>query len=641
MQLVIAEKPSLARAIRAVVPAGVQVTTCFGHLLGMADPASYDPKWKTWSVDTLPIAVTSWKLVPLQGKADQVRTIGSLLKQADEVVHAGDPDREGQLLVDELLEYLGWHGPTRRLLITDVNPGPVRKAWESMRDNAGFRTLKLAAECRQRADWLVGMNLTRAASKLVGGSALISVGRVQTPTLALVVARHKAIANFGKEEFYVLHGRFAAADGREFDLKYEPDPRLKDAAEAKRLAALVTGRDTKLKVATSEKARKAPMPYDLGTFQHDAERYLGLSLTAALAALQAAYEAGWVTYPRSDCRYLPTEHKASAVGLARSLGQKMGIPLDTLAELEPRGYVYNSAKVKVHHAVVPTMKLPPGADGSPGYLAWKLVALHYLRTLLPDERYLETVVEAPVQAGSLVLTFKARGETISGGSTWRALKPDAWLPPRRSKKAPPHEAQPLPELVNGEAALCAVCSAKRGETSPPKLYTQASLRDDMEGVAKFAADAKMKAILKESHGIGTSATRGDIVQKLLARGFIIQVKGDTLDATPFGVEVIDALPHQLSDPVLTAAWEKALGMIADGQYDPGEFNTKVAALVSRHIEALKHARANGVVVHGGPSVPAKDTRGKKRSPKAQTATRRSKSKAAPAATRGASSGVFL
>lgn len=607
MRVVIAEKPSVAKAIRSVVPEDVKVTFCFGHLLKMAEPEAYDPKWKAWSPDTLPIRVDAWKVVPCDDKREHIETIRSLLRQATEVTHAGDPDREGQLLVDELLEYLGWRGATKRMLATDLNPGPLKKAWENRRDNAEFKTLKLAAESRQRADWLVGMNMTRAATKLIGDGGLISVGRVQTPTLALVVRRHKAIAGFQKQSFFTLVGRFALPGSREITLRCEPDPRIVDAGVATRLAASLAGAETALRVTSTAKVRKAPLPFDLGSFQRAAEKHFGMTLDAALEALQKAYEAGWTSYPRSDCRYLPTEHKTDAVAIAKKVAAVLGIAAPLLATMTPRDAVYDSSKVTAHYAIVPTNTSPSGDDGTPAFKAWKLVSMHYLTTLMPDERYLETAIEAKLAAQDGAtrreLVFKQRGETVSSGVTWRSLDLDAAMPaPRRRAKTDREESAPLPIVRDGERATCRKCASKAGETTPPKLYTPASLRDDMEDVAKFATDAKMKAILKETHGIGTSATRAETVKKLLSRGFIVANTNGTLDATGFGVAVIDALPGQLSDPVLTAAWEKALGLIAEGKYDPGEFSGRVVGLVDRHLDAVRQARNKGTRI----KCPSKD-----------------------------------
>jgi DNA topoisomerase-3 len=597
MRLVIAEKASVARAIAAVVPQDVQVTHCVGHLLELADPATYDVKWKNWSVDVLPIRVTDWKLVPKDKTRQQLSTVGALLKRATEVIHAGDPDREGQLLVDEVLQYFGWRGPTKRMLVTDVHPDGLLKAWRNLKENADYQPLRQAAECRQRADWLVGMNLTRATTRLLSDGALVSIGRVQTPTLALVVRRHKAIAGFKEQIFYTLRAELSLSGNRTLELKCEPDPRITDERQAAALAKAVTGQSTTLQVRTEDKARRSPLPYKLGDFQKAAEHHFGWSLDKALKSLQSAYVAGWVSYPRSDCRYLPSDHKAGAVAIANTVASALGVPGTLLANLTPRDRVYDSSKVKVHYGIVPTGAVPPANADADGLRAWKLVSLHYLRTLMPDECFRETVVTTQYATAAAApyhqLLFKAKGETPDGGTHWGQLDLDAILPPPRKRKAAVLPPLKLPRLSDGETAACVACTRSQGKTTPPKSYTEATLRDDMENVAKYATDPKMQAILKETLGIGTAATQAAIVQTLLARGFIATAKNGTIDATPFGISVIDAIPPQLADPVLTAAWEKALGMIAEGDYSPAQFEQRVVALVDKHLAELRNARAGG------------------------------------------------
>lgn len=599
MRLVIAEKASVARAIASVVPKDVQVTHCVGHLLELADPATYDPKWKSWSVEALPIRVTDWKLIPKDKTRQQLATVGALLKRATEVIHAGDPDREGQLLVDEVLQYFGWRGPTKRMLVTDVHPDGLLKAWRNLKENADYQPLRQAAECRQRADWLVGMNLTRATTRLLSDGALVSIGRVQTPTLALVVRRHKAIAGFKEQIFYTLCAELSLSGSRTIELRCEPDPRITEERQAAALASAVTGQSTNLCVRAEDKARRSPLPYKLGDFQKAAEHHFGWSLDKALKSLQGAYEAGWVSYPRSDCRYLPADHKAGAVGIANVVASALGVPSTLVANLMPRDRVYDSSKVKVHYGIVPTGAVPPANADADSLRAWKLVALHYLRTLMPDECFRETTITATFATGAAPpydqLVFKAKGETPDGNTHWGQLDLNAMLPPARRRNPPPSTA-PLPPTSDGELATCQACTRNQGKTTPPKPYTEATLRDDMENVAKYATDPKMQAILKETLGIGTAATQAAIVQTLLARGFIFTAQNGTIDATTFGISVIDAIPAQLADPVLTAAWEKALGMIAEGEYAPQQFELRVGALVDKHLAELHLAKGNGTTI---------------------------------------------
>jgi DNA topoisomerase-3 len=306
MRLVIAEKPSLAKAISDVLPAGtdIRVTHCYGHMLELVEPSAYNKAWAKWNLADLPIQVSAWKLAPKPAAIKQLAVIKAMMGNCSEIIHAGDPDREGQLLVDEILDHYGWKGPVKRLLINAADPASVKKALSRIEDNSKYQGLRHSAECRQRADWLVGMNLTRAITKLLSPDILVSIGRVQTPTLALVVRRHLAIKGFVSEAFYTLRGRFALAGGREIELKCEPDPRIKDEKQAKAIAAAIKGVTTPMVVQVTQQSRFSPLPYHLGDFQKAAERHFGWSISRSLEALQAAYEAKLTSYPRVDCRYL-------------------------------------------------------------------------------------------------------------------------------------------------------------------------------------------------------------------------------------------------------------------------------------------------------------------------------------------------
>lgn len=602
MRLVIAEKPSLAAAIKAAGLPDVTVTYCYGHMLRLAMPGEYEDRWKRWSVAALPIRIAQWKLLPdagQPGKVEQLDRIQKLLASASEVIHAGDPDREGQLLVDEVLDHFRWRGPTKRLLVTDVRPEAIKQAFATMKDNARYQPLRMAAECRSRADWLVGMNLTPAATKLLGNDSLIPVGRVQTPTLALVYRRRKEMDAFSEQVFYTLNATFNLAGGRSLQMRCEPDPKILDRATAATLAAGIKGAQQPLSVEVKERAKEAPMPYNLGDFQKDAERYYGWSLKAALAALQKAYEAAWVSYPRSDCRYMPGGHKADAAALGVNVAAQLGVPSSKVGPLAPHDATYDSSKVTVHYGIVPTGAKVDQSGDADAVKAWKLVALHYLRTLMPHMRYTEVSATAMVQTRDLAvpaLRFRAIGRTIHDGRHWMQFKLDEFIPPRggaKKKTKAAKEPTVLPRLTDGEDSVCGTCNVAQGKTTPPKPYTQASLQEDMENVAKFATDDKVRAVLRDAKGIGTVATQAGIVDGLIRHSLLIQDSKGRLDISDFGMGVIEALPEQVTSPVLTAAWESALGMIAKSEYEPSAFMEKLDGWVEKRIAWMKHARENG------------------------------------------------
>ncbi|WP_439649831.1 DNA topoisomerase [Halomonas alkalicola] len=336
MRLIIAEKPSLARAIADALPGAPRkqegaiavgdtvVTWCLGHLLEQAPPDAYDPALKQWRLDSLPILPSRWKLTPRPKARGQLAVIRGLLKSAREVVHAGDPDREGQLLVQEVIEHLGWKGTVLRLLVSDLNRPAVQRALARLEDNARYQPLYRAAESRSRADWLYGINLTRAwtlTGRQAGHDGVLSVGRVQTPVLGLVVRRDAEIRDFTPHPFYVLWADLAVARGtlRAWWAPGEGQPlddqgRLLERAPAAALAERLPGAEGRLtSLETQEKRQAAPLPYSLSALQVDAARRYGLSAKAVLDTCQALYERHQlITYPRSDCRYLPQEHFATA-----------------------------------------------------------------------------------------------------------------------------------------------------------------------------------------------------------------------------------------------------------------------------------------------------------------------------------------
>jgi DNA topoisomerase-3 len=585
MRLFIAEKPSLARAIASNLGSPVKksssdgyievqggndvVTWCYGHLLENLMPEEYDKKWASWDINTLPITIRQWRLKPRKDAEKQLETIGTLLKKAKIVVNAGDPDREGQLLVDEVLEYHAWQGKTLRLLLNATDRESVLKALSSMRENKEFKNLSDAALCRSRADWLVGMNMSRAATRKFGRT--VSVGRVQTPTLSLVVQRDLEIENFKPQTFYTLVAEVKTSGGM---LKMEHSPkenRILDKKVADAFAASLKGKTVALTVERAKKREHAPSPYMLATFQKDAEKELGMGAQAALDALQQLYEAQLTSYPRTDHEHLPPEQASSAVKIASAVIQagfvkeaKEFIPL-----MQPSKRIYSLPKDAEHHGLVPTGKKPP-ENLSPKLLkAYELVCRRFVLSLLPDYEYEETSVSFVHEKRK----FSCSGEVqINLAKSWRAL--DTKKTTALALRGDPKEGTVVRVDVNS------------GKTTPPKPYTEASLIADMRSVAKFVSDPKLKAILKETSGIGTAATQAGIIETLKKRGFI-EHKKKNLISTQFGRSVIARMPKSLADPGVTAAWEDALAMIAAGKYKPDDFMQRTDLFVAGQLKKLR------------------------------------------------------
>ncbi|MBS9402184.1 DNA topoisomerase III [Halomonas sp. TRM85114] len=585
MRLIIAEKPSLARAIAEALPGHLRreegalvagdttVTWCLGHLLEQAPPDAYDPAFKQWRLDHLPILPDRWKHTPRPKARGQLAVIRRLLKGAQEVVHAGDPDREGQLLVQEVIEHLGWKGPVSRLLVNDLNRPAVQRSLARLEDNARYQPLYRAAESRARADWLYGINLTRAwtlTGRQAGHDGVLSVGRVQTPVLGLVVRRDNEIRDFKPRPFFVLWVDLAVTHGmlRAWWVPGEPHPlddqgRLLSREPAAALAERLPGAEGRLNALDSRERRQAaPLPYSLSALQVDAARRFGLSAKMTLDVCQRLYERHkLITYPRSDCRYLPEEHLAGARDTLKDACQAD----DTLrgwfegADFSRRSKAWNDKRVGAHHALAPT--------GKPADLTrlekaeadiFRMITRNVVAQFYPP------LVTREVKAEFTILDnlFRARGQEI--------LTP-GWKPLFTTRD----EAPPLPPLTEGEACRVTDVGVEDRETRPPEPFTDASLIKAMMNIARYVEDAAVRRTLREHDGLGTEATRAGIIETLVERGYLVR-QGKALRATRIGSALIASLPEAVGRPERTALWEQRLGAIAEAGDDPAPF---LAALI--------------------------------------------------------------
>jgi DNA topoisomerase-3 len=603
MRLFIAEKPSLARAIagglgtitdksETHIEVGSDIVTwCFGHILEQAPPHAYDPSLKNWAMDPLPIRIPldGWKLNVVDKAKRQYEAIGKLLRMADTVVNAGDPDREGQMLVDEVLEAHGWTGTTERLLVANATPSGVREAMKKLRPNADFRPLYEAAMCRARADWLVGMNFSRVVTLNIKHAQpgqlgpLVSIGRVQTPTLSLVVQRDRSIENHTAKHYYPLHAHVQTTQGGFVAVHDPKENRITDPKIAKQIAATLRGKSVAITMQNRQEKSNAPLPFILSTFSAACEDAFGWSAKESLEVLQSLYEKQLVTYPRTDCPYLPSDHAPQARRIAEAIAKTGLLPsrVDELLPLmSPKPEIYNDAKVEEHHGVIPTSRMPD--ESLPPKLrdAWRLVARRFLQTLLPA--LIKDVTEASFVHEER--KFTSRGETeLNTSASWKVFEP----PKEKREDVPPLR-------LNGVVSQGDVrdVEIKKGTTSPPKRYTEATLIADMKTVGKYVEDERLKAILKETSGIGTAATHAAIIETLKSRGYIKlegSGKAKNIISTGFGRYLIDNLPKALHDPGITAAWEDMLNRIAKREADPGAFMTKIDAFVAKYVEHMKQA----------------------------------------------------
>ncbi|WP_227368443.1 DNA topoisomerase III [Halomonas sp. M20] len=586
MRVIIAEKPSLARAIADALPGSAKrsdgaihvgdtiVSWCLGHLLEQAAPDAYDPRYKQWRLDHLPIVPERWKLMPRSKARGQLEVLRGLLKQANELVHAGDPDREGQLLVQEVIEYLGWKGPVSRLLINDLNRPAVKQALARLEDNRIYHPLYRAAEARSRADWLYGINLSRAwtlTGRQAGHDGVLSVGRVQTPVLGLVVRRDQAIARFVPRPFHVLWADFKVEQGivRGWWQPGEQHPlddqgRLLQRGPADALAARLPDAEGVLSTLDARTRRQAPpLPYSLSALQVDAARRYKLSAKAVLDTCQSLYERHrLITYPRSDCRYLPEAHLSEARKTLQGACAHDPALTGWLAgaDFTLRSKAWNDKQVGAHHALAPTGLRPDFARLSANEAnVFRLIARNVLAQFYPALQTREIKAEFSV----LNELFRAQGQEI--------LMP-GWKPLFTTRE----EAPPLPAMREGEPARVVDQAVEDRETRPPEPFTDASLIKAMMNIARYVDDPEVKRTLRDTDGLGTEATRAGILETLLDRGYLVR-QGSALRATRTGQALIDALPDAATRPERTALWEQRLRAIAEGNDQVAPFMANLVA----------------------------------------------------------------
>ena len=577
MRLFVAEKPSLGRAIAAEL--GVTknnptfqicgsdtVTWCFGHILEQYDPQDYDDNLRTWRMRDLPIIPNEWKLRPKKEAYTQLQVINHLLSEASSVVHAGDPDREGQLLVDEVLEHFRYTGPVQRIWLASLDSQSIQKALATLKDNRDYANLRDSARARSQADWLIGMNATRAMTlrgRELGRDGVLSMGRVQTPTLALVVNRDREIAAFTPIDYLVLQARLQH-DAGTFSAIFKPsetqpgldsEGRLVDGATAQGIMDAVRGKNGIITSVTREKKKKpVPLPHCLSSLQKAASSKLGMTAQQVLDTAQSLYEKKLTTYPRTDCRYLPEEQFSDAARIITALSGVSGLEAVTAkADSALRGPVWDTKKITAHHAIIPTGEEPRSLTAQETNL-YLMIAVQYFLQFYPPMSYEAQKIVVSIND----TTWEARGRLIlEPGWTGVAAEED-----EDAKKKEPEQS--LPPVSSDTPVTCADVETLKKKTTPPSRFSEGSLIEAMASVHRFISDATAKSVLKENEGLGTEATRAGIIETLKGRKFIAP-SGKSLVSTPLGQSLIDMTPGVLKDPVMTAQWEQRLEQIARGE----------------------------------------------------------------------------
>ena len=623
MRLFIAEKPSLGKAIAAQWPGQKRptrthivcgsdvVTWAFGHMYELAEPDVYLPDAvpingsgkKKWRLEDLPIIPAEWKKIAKPSAKDQLTAIKLLLKDVGEVVNAGDPDREGQLLIDEILDALKWKGPTRRIWLAALDPASVQKALADLKDNAAYRPLRDAAEARGRADWLTGMNLTRAYTLKSNGAGVVSVGRVQTPTLALVVRRDAEIEAFVPVTHYVptttfhhTNGDFKAVWKAPADATgLDAEGRLISLPAAQAITNDVAGKQGKIVLFESQDGQEGPpLPYTLSKLQAAASAKHGLSAQDTLNCAQALYENHKLTsYPRTDCPYLPESQRQDArmILAAASKVNPAVAPLAQSADLSLKSVAWNDKKIGAHHGIVPTShdQVQISALSEAEKQVYELIVKAYVCQFYPPHSFTKTVTVTDCGSHQ----WLARGRVIKAIGWRSVMQPD--------KEKDEEEAQQvLPLMKVGDTVEWVDGRVDHRVTKPPSRFTDGTLIAAMSSVHKLVTDPKIKARLKETSGLGTEATRANIIETLLKREFI-ERKGKQVLSTERGRLLVAALPEVLTDPGVTGLWEDFLGEVAAGTRTIKEFEAQQQAFVVKRVEAAKTGPALALPVAAKPA----------------------------------------
>ena len=623
MRLFLCEKPSQGKDIGRILGAtqrgegclnasGVTVTWCIGHLVEAAAPEVYDAALKRWSLEQLPIIPQQWRVEVKPKPATQFKVVKALLAKATQLVIATDADREGELIAREIIDLCGYRGPIERLWLSALNDASIRTALAKLRPSAETLPMYYSALARSRADWLVGMNLSRLFTVLgrqAGYDGVLSVGRVQTPTLKLVVDRDREIAAFVSVPYWAIDVSLSAG-GQTFTAQWvAPDASTDDAGRCLRQPVAqqaaqqirAAGSAQVVSVETERVREGPPLLFDLGTLQEVCSKQLGLDVQETLEIAQALYETHKATtYPRSDSGYLPESMFAEVPTVLDSLLKTDPTLAPIMGQLDraQRSRAWNDGKVTAHPGIIPTLEPANlSAMSEKERALYRLIRAHYLAQFLPHHEFDRTVADLSCGQQKLVATGK---QVVARG--WRLVLAESEREGSADEDGDaPVRTQVLPALRDGMACQVAGADIKALKTMPPKPYTQGELVKAMKGVARFVTDPRLKQKLKDTTGIGTEATRANIISGLIARGYIVK-KGRSIRASDAALTLIDAVPAAIADPGTTAVWEQALDMIEGGQLTLDVFIGKQAAWISQLI-AQYGSTSLSIKVPQGPACP--------------------------------------
>ncbi|MFN2456191.1 MAG: DNA topoisomerase 3 [Pyrinomonadaceae bacterium] len=604
MRLIVTEKPSMGRDVAAALGATRRgdgfiegandiVTWCIGHLIELNDPEAYDPKLKQWRLDTLPILLQSFQYHPSERTKDQYKTIKSLFERKDVelIVNAADAGREGELIFDLVYTLAGCRKPVRRLWISSLTRDAIIEGFNTLKPAEEYSGLRDSAHARQQADWLVGMNATRAQTtkaRQAGHDGVYSLGRVQTPTLALIVGRDQEISNFVPTDYFEVVADFKSASGEYRGLWFNKDGsrfERREAAEA--IVVKVTGRTGRIeKIEKKASKERPPLLYDLTTLQRAANARYAFSAAHTLEIAQSLYEKKFITYPRTSSRHLSQsvnkelkEHIEAA---------RVGPYIEFIETILAQGKFsltsrhVDDKKVTDHHAIIPTKQRINAAALSPDEKRiYDLLTRRFLAAFYPDAEIERTTIVSQVEAES----FITRG-TVVLKAGWRAVDP-----PGRERKADAEEDDDaeLPPVKAKEEIETLKAETLAKQTKAPPKYTESSLLGAMETAGKKVEDEEMRLAMKDS-GLGTPATRASIIETLLKREYVTREK-KSLVATPKGIALVKMLPSPLlKSAELTGSWEQKLSLMSQGKYARDVFMSEVKQMVGELVLQITSAQ---------------------------------------------------
>jgi DNA topoisomerase III, bacteria and conjugative plasmid len=567
--LVLAEKPSVAREIARVLGCSIKgkgylegpryvVSWALGHLVTLAEPEDYDKKYKSWNIADLPMLPQDMKLKVIRQTFHQFQAVKDLMKRNDinELIIATDAGREGELVARWIMEAAHWKKPFRRLWISSQTDTAIKEGFKNLKPGISYNNLYDAALCRAEADWLIGLNVTRALTCRF--NAQLSAGRVQTPTLAMIIERENEIKNFKPVDYWTINADFGGYFGEWRDKN--GNSRLFSLEKAEEIVQKAKGqKGTVTDVRVEEKSELPPLAYDLTELQRDANRRYGWSAQKTLSVLQNLYEVHKiVTYPRTDSRYISSDIVPTLPDRLKGMaaGSYEGFAKNLLSKkITTTKRLVDNSKVSDHHAIIPTeqrLKLEDlNADEKKLY---DLIARRFLSVLYPPCRYEQVTVITTVSGEN----FHSRGKSVKDPG-WKAVS-GSYAKPDSEEDGP---EQNLPAEKKGSVKNIISCRSVKSKTKPPARYTEATLLTAMECAGKFIEDEELRESIKQG-GLGTPATRADIIEKIVYANYI-ERHGKELVPTSKGIQLISLVPSNLRSPELTARWEQYLSEIASGR----------------------------------------------------------------------------